>query len=92
MNSDRGPGKTAGSYANMSPAIRMRMLPPALHHVNPRVYGGQHAPNKKSRFFVIKSYEEDDVHKSLKYGVWASTNNGNRKLDAVGLLPCFLCV
>ncbi|KAF2288224.1 hypothetical protein GH714_005168 [Hevea brasiliensis] len=37
-------------------------------------------PNAK--FFVIKSYSEDDVHKSIKYGVWASTPNGNKKLDA----------
>ncbi|TYG47143.1 hypothetical protein ES288_D11G314600v1 [Gossypium darwinii] len=33
-------------------------------------------------FFVIKSYSEDDVHKSIKYNVWASTSNGNKKLDA----------
>ncbi|EEF36924.1 yth domain-containing protein, putative [Ricinus communis] len=35
-----------------------------------------------AKFFVIKSYSEDDVHKSIKYGVWASTANGNKKLDA----------
>ena len=35
-----------------------------------------------TRFFVIKSYTEDDVHKSIKYGCWTSTNSGNRKLDA----------
>lgn len=34
-----------------------------------------------SRHFVIKSYSEDDVHKSIKYGVWASTDMGNRRLD-----------
>ncbi|PIA43994.1 hypothetical protein AQUCO_01800215v1 [Aquilegia coerulea] len=34
------------------------------------------------KFFVIKSYSEDNVHKSIKYGVWASTPNGNKKLDA----------
>lgn len=33
-------------------------------------------------FFIIKSYSEDDVHKSIKYGVWSSTPNGNKKLDA----------
>jgi len=33
-------------------------------------------------FFVIKSYSEDDVHKSIKYNVWASTPNGNKRLDA----------
>ncbi|KAK4764747.1 hypothetical protein SAY86_025837 [Trapa natans] len=35
-----------------------------------------------AKFFVIKSYSEDDVHKSVKYNVWASTPNGNKKLDA----------
>ena len=34
-----------------------------------------------ARFFIIKSYSEDNVHKSIKYGVWASTTNGNKKLD-----------
>ncbi|PKA50663.1 Cleavage and polyadenylation specificity factor CPSF30 [Apostasia shenzhenica] len=37
---------------------------------------------KHARFFIIKSYSEDNVHKSIKYGVWASTANGNKKLDA----------
>uniref|UniRef100_A0A7C9DNL6 YTH domain-containing family protein n=2 Tax=Opuntia streptacantha TaxID=393608 RepID=A0A7C9DNL6_OPUST len=35
-----------------------------------------------ARFYVIKSYSEDDVHKCLKYDVWSSTANGNKKLDA----------
>lgn len=37
---------------------------------------------ESAKFFIIKSYSEDNVHKSIKYGVWASTPNGNRKLDA----------
>jgi len=36
---------------------------------------------KFARFFIIKSYSEDDVHKSIKYGLWASTDTGNRRLD-----------
>ena len=36
---------------------------------------------KKSRFFVIKSYSKDDVIHCIKYGVWCSTEEGNRKLD-----------
>lgn len=36
---------------------------------------------KDAKFFIIKSYSEDNVHKSIKYGVWASTVNGNKKLD-----------
>ncbi|KAE8736278.1 hypothetical protein F3Y22_tig00000003pilonHSYRG00023 [Hibiscus syriacus] len=37
---------------------------------------------KDAKFFIVKSYSEDNVHKSIKYGVWASTPNGNKKLDA----------
>jgi hypothetical protein len=36
---------------------------------------------KQARFFVIKSYTEDDVHKSLKYQIWSSTNEGNKRLS-----------
>ncbi|EFH42669.1 evolutionary conserved C-terminal 3 [Arabidopsis lyrata subsp. lyrata] len=36
----------------------------------------------EAKFFVIKSYSEDDIHKSIKYSVWSSTPNGNKKLDA----------
>uniref|UniRef100_A0ACD5UW56 Uncharacterized protein n=1 Tax=Avena sativa TaxID=4498 RepID=A0ACD5UW56_AVESA len=35
-----------------------------------------------AKFFMIKSYSEDDIHKGIKYNVWASTPNGNNKLDA----------
>ncbi|KAJ1556967.1 YTH domain-containing protein 2 [Nowakowskiella sp. JEL0078] len=34
-----------------------------------------------ARYFVIKSYTEDDIHKSLKYSIWASTEIGNRRLN-----------
>lgn len=34
-----------------------------------------------SRFFVIKSYSKDDIIKSIKYNIWCSTEDGNRKLD-----------
>ncbi|CAH8349836.1 unnamed protein product [Eruca vesicaria subsp. sativa] len=37
---------------------------------------------RDAKFFVIKSYSEDNVYKSIKYCVWASTKNGNKKLDA----------
>ncbi|XP_024980108.1 uncharacterized protein LOC112517040 isoform X3 [Cynara cardunculus var. scolymus] len=51
-----------------------------------------------AKFFVVKSFSEDNVHKSIKYGVWASTPLGNRKLDAAyqeakgagGTCPVFL--
>ncbi|XP_028134072.1 YTH domain-containing family protein 3 isoform X1 [Diabrotica virgifera virgifera] len=37
------------------------------------------APN--ARFFVIKSYSEDDIHRSIKYEIWCSTEHGNKRLD-----------
>ncbi|KAM7480823.1 hypothetical protein LguiB_005406 [Lonicera macranthoides] len=37
---------------------------------------------ENAKFFVIKSFSEDNVHKSIKYNIWASTPLGNRKLDA----------
>ncbi|KAD4179473.1 hypothetical protein E3N88_28064 [Mikania micrantha] len=36
---------------------------------------------EEAKFFIIKSYSEDDVHKCVKYNVWSSTPNGNKKLD-----------
>ncbi|CAG9854915.1 unnamed protein product [Phyllotreta striolata] len=38
------------------------------------------APN--ARFFVIKSYSEDDIHRSIKYEIWCSTEHGNKRLDS----------
>uniref|UniRef100_A0A5B6ZAN3 YTH domain-containing family protein n=1 Tax=Davidia involucrata TaxID=16924 RepID=A0A5B6ZAN3_DAVIN len=35
-----------------------------------------------AKFYVIKSYSEDDIHKCIKYDVWSSTPSGNKKLDA----------
>ncbi|ESQ49692.1 hypothetical protein EUTSA_v10020774mg [Eutrema salsugineum] len=47
-------------------------------------YKGENFPETftKAKFFVIKSYSEDDVHNSIKYGVWSSTPTGNKKLNA----------
>lgn len=36
---------------------------------------------KNARFFVIKSYSEDDIHRSIKYEIWCSTEHGNKRLD-----------
>ncbi|CAN1143883.1 YTH domain-containing protein ECT2 [Linum perenne] len=57
-------------------------------HPNPKIKEGSYnlpdfvTEYKDAKIFIIKSYSEDNVHKSIKYGVWASTPNGNRKLDA----------
>jgi hypothetical protein len=33
------------------------------------------------RFFVIKSYSEDDIHRSIKYEIWCSTEHGKNSSD-----------
>ncbi|XP_019458839.1 PREDICTED: YTH domain-containing family protein 3-like isoform X2 [Lupinus angustifolius] len=52
--------------------------------VNNEQYNGKTFSENYSnaKIFVIKSYSEDDIHKSIKYSVWASTPIGNKKLDA----------
>lgn len=34
-----------------------------------------------ARFFIIRSCNEDDVHKAIKYGSWCSTEHNNQNLD-----------
>ncbi|WWD02321.1 hypothetical protein V865_000360 [Kwoniella europaea PYCC6329] len=46
--------------------------------LNPATYNCRPAA---ARFFVIKSYTEDDVQKSLKHEIWSSTVLGNKRLD-----------
>ena len=36
--------------------------------------------NSNCKFFVIKSFSEEDVHKSIKYNVWSSSKDGNLTL------------
>ena len=50
---------------------------------------------KNARYFVIKSFSEDDIHRSIKYEIWCSTDHGNKRLDAAykaqnGVGPIFL--
>ncbi|PWN24615.1 YTH-domain-containing protein, partial [Jaminaea rosea] len=35
------------------------------------------------RFLVIKSFTEEDVHRSIRHGIWASTDKGNQRLNRV---------
>ncbi|XP_065191576.1 YTH domain-containing family protein 2-like [Sycon ciliatum] len=51
----------------------------AAHEYNPKDPSVVKLSN--ARFFVIKSYSEDDIHRSIKYSVWTSTEHGNKRLD-----------
>lgn len=48
------------------------------HDYNPREFD---LNAEGARFFVIKSYSEDDIHRSIKYEIWCSTEHGNNRLD-----------
>ncbi|MCO5599895.1 hypothetical protein L7F22_054002 [Adiantum nelumboides] len=62
---------------SLDPRVRSLILSkgynpsPSTFNVNP----------PQARFFVIKSFTEDDVQRSLKHEIWASTEKGNQRLD-----------
>jgi len=64
----------------------------AQHNYNPTEFD---ITPTSARFFVIKSYSEEDIHRSIKYGIWCSTEYGNKRLDAAyqeqqGVGPIYL--
>lgn len=36
---------------------------------------------QKARFFVIRTYSLDDVQRSIKYGIWCTSQDGHKVLD-----------
>lgn len=65
-----------GGGKSHDPAEKLR----AVHEYNPK--DGRVINMKGARFFVIKSYSEDDIHRSIKYSIWTSTEHGNKHLDS----------
>ena len=51
-----------------------------LIDINTKNKGLSGTISDSSSFYVIKSFSEEDVHKSIKYGVWSSSKNGNQTL------------
>ncbi|XP_068598968.1 YTH domain-containing family protein 1-like [Brachionichthys hirsutus] len=51
----------------------------AAHSYNPKEFDWN---PRNGRVFIIKSYSEDDIHRSIKYSIWCSTEHGNKRLDA----------
>lgn len=60
-----------GSAAPVLDKLRVDTYNPKEFDLNP----------KNARFFIIKSYSEDDIHRSIKYSIWCSTDHGNKRLD-----------
>ncbi|CAN8269388.1 unnamed protein product [Cochlearia groenlandica] len=73
--------KERTSVSNVAEAVEMEntCIVPDREQYNKEDFPVDYA---NAMFFIIKSYSEDDVHKSIKYNVWASTPNGNKKLAA----------
>jgi hypothetical protein len=56
---------------------------PQLVDLNVKNEGISKTLDENSKFFVIKSFSEEDVHKAIKYNVWSSTRTGNQTLNNV---------
>lgn len=54
---------------------------PTLIDINVKNSGFSEKIKDNSKFFVIKSFSEEDVHKAIKYKVWSSTKTGNQNLN-----------
>ena len=88
-----GQGQTNGTSVKLNPVSH-----PVLENLrsandyNPKSFD---LSPKNARYFVIKSFSEDDIHRSIKYEIWCSTDHGNKRLDAAfkaqnGIGPMFL--
>jgi hypothetical protein len=73
-------GITAPAQASPNNGVSPVDIPAliAAKGYNPREFDTQPA---QARFFVIKSFTEDDVFKSIKFEIWSSTVLGNNRLD-----------
>eukprot|EP00808_Paulinella_micropora_P003738 g3274.t1 len=77
----RAPANYSGANRTVNGNTR-----PQAPHPKQAIYGIKDSVKldlniRRARFFVIKSFSADDIHKSIKYKVWSSTKHGNRRLD-----------
>ena len=75
MSGNPGPSNTPVTPSESVPILERLK---AKNCYNPREFN---LVQKNARFFIIKSYSEDDIHRSIKYSVWTSTEHGNRRLN-----------
>ena len=79
-----GVNPTGNGAGGVSPGGPMSKSHPVLENLrsmndyNPKNFD---LNPKNARFFVIKSFSEDDIHRSIKYEIWCSTDHGNKRLD-----------
>ena len=77
---------SAGSGSSSNPPAKTESAPhPMLdklrqaNQYNPKEFN---LNQRGTRYFIIKSYSEDDIHRSIKYSIWCSTEHGNKRLDS----------
>ncbi|XP_073472308.1 YTH domain-containing family protein 2 [Aquarana catesbeiana] len=75
---NRGSEQTQASHISSDPHPVLEKLR-SLNNYNPKDFD---CNPKFGRVFIVKSYSEDDIHRSIKYNVWCSTEHGNKRLDA----------
>ncbi|XP_040193892.1 YTH domain-containing family protein 2 isoform X4 [Rana temporaria] len=75
---NRGSEQTQASPISSDPHPVLEKLR-TLNNYNPKDFD---CNPKFGRVFIVKSYSEDDIHRSIKYNVWCSTEHGNKRLDA----------
>merc|ERR1719309_673999 len=80
MNSNGGDGQADAAAAAAAAAVRHPVLESLKNSndYNPKTFD---VNPKNARYFVIKSFSEDDIHRSIKYEIWCSTEHGNKRLD-----------
>ncbi|XP_076151653.1 YTH domain-containing family protein 2 [Alosa pseudoharengus] len=71
-----GAGGVPGMPSEPHPVLEKLRL---VNNYNPKDFDWN---PKQGRVFIIKSYSEDDIHRSIKYNIWCSTEHGNKRLDA----------
>lgn len=75
VNASASSGTSGSSVASHPVLDKLK----SEHSYNPKDFNFN---QKGCRYFIIKSYSEDDIHRSIKYNIWCSTEHGNKRLDA----------
>ena len=83
--SQKAPRKVQGAHEGLAGlVVSTGTVPEIVKQLHLKNQYNPHQFNlnlNNARYFVIKSYAEDDIHRSIKYSVWTSTEHGNRRLD-----------
>ncbi|CAD8096139.1 unnamed protein product [Paramecium primaurelia] len=63
------------SYENLD---MIRKTFPPLEHIN---FDHEFKNLEKSKYFIIRTQGEDNVHRAMKYGIWTSSSRKNERLN-----------